>query len=64
MYPESELNLNGNNVREAITRQFPQGDDIITARCGSWFRNNVDRNNFVTLVCEGKILSLISFSIK
>jgi hypothetical protein len=28
MYPESELNLNGNNVREAITRQFPQGDDI------------------------------------
>lgn len=28
MYPESELNLNGENVREAITRQFPQGDDI------------------------------------
>jgi hypothetical protein len=28
MYPEAELNLNGANVREAITRQFPQGDDI------------------------------------
>jgi hypothetical protein len=28
MYPESELNLNGANVREAIARQFPQGDDI------------------------------------
>jgi hypothetical protein len=28
MYPESELNLNGENVRQAITRQFPQGDDI------------------------------------
>ncbi len=28
MYPESELNLNTANVREAINRQFPQGDDI------------------------------------
>lgn len=28
MYPESELNLNEANVREAINRQFPQGDDI------------------------------------
>jgi hypothetical protein len=28
MYPESELNLNRENVQEAINRQFPQGDDI------------------------------------
>jgi len=28
MYPESELQLNEANVREAINRQFPQGDDI------------------------------------
>jgi hypothetical protein len=28
MYPEAELNLNAANVREAISRQFPQGDNI------------------------------------
>jgi hypothetical protein len=28
MYPESELNLNRENVQQAINRQFPQGDDI------------------------------------
>jgi hypothetical protein len=28
MYPESELNLNRENVQEAINRQFTQGDDI------------------------------------
>ncbi|HEY0175764.1 MAG TPA: SusD/RagB family nutrient-binding outer membrane lipoprotein, partial [Pedobacter sp.] len=28
MYPETELQLNQQHVTEAISRQFPQGDDI------------------------------------
>jgi hypothetical protein len=28
MYPESELQLNQQNVTSAISRQYPEGDDI------------------------------------